>query len=196
MHPHKEDIGILGGSFNPVHIGHIILADFIVQRTNISQVWLMLSPLNPLKANPEELISDSHRLEMLRIATKGNPRLQPCDIELSMPQPSYSINSLNRLQELHPDKQFSLIIGSDNWLMFDRWRSYEEIIKNFSPIVYPRPGYNIGIHTLPQNVTLVNAPTLDISSTFIRDSIAMGFDMQNFLPKGVAEYINQNGLYR
>ena len=196
MHPHKEDIGILGGSFNPVHIGHIILADFIVQRTDISQVWLMLSPLNPLKANPEELISDSHRLEMLRIATKGNPRLQPCDIELSMPQPSYSINSLNRLQELHPDKQFSLIIGSDNWLMFDRWRSYEEIIKNFSPIVYPRPGYNIGIHTLPQNVTLVNAPTLDISSTFIRDSIAMGFDMQNFLPKGVAEYINQNGLYR
>jgi nicotinate-nucleotide adenylyltransferase len=156
----------------------------------------MLSPLNPLKANPEELISDSHRLEMLRIATKGNPRLLPCDIELSMPQPSYSINSLNRLQELHPDKQFSLIIGSDNWLMFDRWRSYEEIIKNFSPIVYPRPGYNIGIHTLPQNVTLVNAPTLDISSTFIRDSIAMGFDMQNFLPKGVAEYINQNGLYR
>lgn len=196
MHPHKEHIGILGGSFNPVHIGHIILADFIVQRTNISQVWLMLSPLNPLKANPEELISDSHRLEMLRIATKGNPRLLPCDIELSMPQPSYSINSLNRLQELHPDKQFSLIIGSDNWLMFDRWRSYEEIIKNFSPIVYPRPGYNIGIHTLPQNVTLVNAPTLDISSTFIRDSIAMGFDMQNFLPKGVAEYINQNGLYR
>lgn len=196
MRPHKEHIGILGGSFNPVHIGHIILADFIVQRTDISQVWLMLSPLNPLKANPEELISDSHRLEMLRIATEGNPRLQPCDIELSMPQPSYSINSLNRLQELHPDKQFSLIIGSDNWLMFDRWRSYEEIIKNFSPIVYPRPGYNIGIHTLPQNVTLVNAPTFDISSTFIRDSIAMGFDMQNFLPKGVAEYINQNGLYR
>lgn len=196
MHSHKEHIGILGGSFNPVHIGHIILADFIVQRTDISQVWLMLSPLNPLKANPEELISDSHRLEMLRIATKGNPRLLPCDIELSMPQPSYSINSLNRLQELHPDKQFSLIIGSDNWLMFDRWRSYEEIIKNFSPIVYPRPGYNIGIRTLPQNVTLVNAPTLDISSTFIRDSIAMGFDMQNFLPKGVAEYINQNGLYR
>lgn len=196
MYPHKEHIGILGGSFNPVHIGHIILADFIVQRTDISQVWLMLTPLNPLKANPEELISDSHRLEMLRIATKGNPRLLPCDIELSMPQPSYSINSLNRLQELHPNKQFSLIIGSDNWLMFDRWRSYEEIIKNFSPIVYPRPGYNIGIHTLPQNVTLVNAPTLDISSTFIRDSIALGFDMQNFLPKGVAEYINQNGLYR
>lgn len=192
----KEHIGILGGSFNPVHIGHIILADYIVQFTDITQVWLMLSPLNPLKENPEQLISDRHRLEMLRIATEGNPRLKPCDIELSMPQPSYSINSLNRLQELHPDKKFSLIIGSDNWLVFDRWRSHEEILRNYAPIVYPRPGYDIGAKALPENVTLVNAPTLDISSTFIRKAIAEDLDMQNFLPKGVAEYIQKNGLYR
>lgn len=192
----KEHIGILGGSFNPVHIGHIILADYIVQFTDITQVWLMLSPLNPLKENPEQLISDRHRLEMLRIATEGNPRLKPCDIELSMPQPSYSINSLNRLQELHPDKKFSLIIGSDNWLVFDRWRSHEEILRNYAPIVYPRPGYDIGAKALPENVTLVNAPTLDISSTFIRKAIAEDLDMQNFMPKGVAEYIQKNGLYR
>ncbi len=192
----KEHIGILGGSFNPVHIGHIILADYIVQFTDITQVWLMLSPLNPLKENPEQLISDRHRLKMLRIATERNPRLKPCDIELSMPQPSYSINSLNRLQELHPDKKFSLIIGSDNWLVFDRWRSHEEILRNYAPIVYPRPGYDIGAKALPENVTLVNAPTLDISSTFIRKAIAEDLDMQNFMPKGVAEYIQKNGLYR
>lgn len=192
----KEHIGILGGSFNPVHIGHIILADYIVQFTDITQVWLMLSPLNPLKANSDELIPDIHRLEMLRIATDGNFRLKPCDIELSMPQPSYSINSLNLLQELHPDKQFSLIIGSDNWLAFDRWRSHHEIQQKFNPIIYPRPGYEIGTESLPPNVTLVNAPTLDISSTFIRKAITAGKDMQNFLPQGVAEYINQNGLYR
>lgn len=196
MQPQREKIGILGGSFNPVHIGHVILADYIAQFTGMSQVWLMLSPLNPLKENPEQLISDTHRLEMLRIATEGNPRLQPCDIELSMPQPSYSINSLNRLQELHPDKEFSLIIGSDNWLVFDRWRNWEEILNKYTPIIYPRPGYDISSDTLPKNVTLANAPTLDISSTFIRNAIAEGMDMLSFLPKGVAEYINKNGLYR
>lgn len=195
MTPHREHIGILGGSFNPIHIGHVILADYIAQYSDVDQVWLMLSPLNPLKANSDELISNTHRLEMLRIATEGNPRLKPCDIELSMPQPSYSINSLNRLQELHPDKDFSLIIGSDNWLLFDRWRSHEEIIQKFNPIIYPRPGYEIGASTLPKNVTLVNAPTLDISSTFIRNAIADNLDMQNFLPRGVAEYIATNGLY-
>lgn len=196
MIPKHEHIGILGGSFNPVHTGHLMLADYIAQFTDITRVMLMLSPLNPIKENADELIEDSHRLEMLRIACDGNPRLMPCDIELSMPRPSYTINSLNRLQELYPDSRISLIIGSDNWLVFDRWREHEQIVRCYSPVVYPRPGYPVESLTLPPEVSLVEAPTVDISSTFIRKSIREGKDMTNFLPPGVADYIRANGLYK
>lgn len=189
-------IGILGGSFNPVHAGHIMLADYIVRFTPLSQIWLMLSPLNPLKADSSQLIDDRDRLEMLRIATENNPRLRPCDIELSMPRPSYSFDSLSLLSELYPRTRFSLIIGSDNWLIFDRWKHHDKIIRRFDPIIYPRPGYDVDPESLPPNVTLVNAPTIDISSTFIRDAIAAGKRMDAFLPPGVAEYINDNHLYR
>lgn len=191
----SEHIGILGGSFNPVHIGHIMLADYIAQFTDIDRVLLMLSPRNPIKENPEQLVADRHRLEMLRLATEGNPRLEPCDIELSMPRPSYSIDSLDRLQELNPDRRISLIIGSDNWLLFNRWREHEAILKRYSPVIYPRPGYDIDPSSLPDGVKLVNAPVVDLSSTFIRDAIAAGKDMTEFLPRGVAEYIRNNNLY-
>lgn len=190
-----EHIGVLGGSFNPVHVGHIMLADYIAQFTDIDRVLLMLSPLNPIKENPGQLVADSHRLEMLRLATEGNPRLEPCGIELSMPRPSYSIDSLDRLQKLNPDKRISLIIGSDNWLLFNRWREHEAILKRYSPVIYPRPGYDIDPSSLPDGVKLVNAPVVDLSSTFIRNAIAAGKDMTEFLPRGVAEYIRNNNLY-
>lgn len=190
-----EHIGVLGGSFNPVHVGHIMLADYIAQFTDIDRVLLMLSPLNPIKENPGQLVADSHRLEMLRLATEGNPRLEPCGIELSMPRPSYSIDSLDRLQKLNPDKRISLIIGSDNWLLFNRWREHEAILKRYSPVIYPRPGYDIDPSSLPHGVSLVNAPVVDLSSTFIRNAIAAGKDMTEFLPRGVAEYIRNNNLY-
>lgn len=190
-----EHIGILGGSFNPVHVGHIMLADYIAQFTDIDRVLLMLSPLNPIKENPGQLVADSHRLEMLRLATEGNPRLEPCGIELSMPRPSYSIDSLDRLQKLNPDKRISLIIGSDNWLLFNRWREHEAILKRYSPVIYPRPGYDTVPSSLPDGVRLVNAPVVDLSSTFIRNAIAAGKDMTEFLPRGVAEYIRNNNLY-
>lgn len=196
MIPKQEHIGILGGSFNPVHTGHLMLADYIAQFTDITRVMLMLSPLNPIKENADELIEDYHRLEMLCIACDGNPRLMPCDIELSMPRPSYTINSLNRLQEIYPDSRISLIIGSDNWLVFDRWREHEQIVRRYSPVVYPRPGYPVESQTLPPEVSLVEAPTADISSTFIRKAVREGKDMTNFLPPGVADYIRENGLYK
>lgn len=185
----------MGGSFNPVHIGHLLLADYLTQFTSLSQVWLMLSPLNPLKENPENLIDDAHRLEMLRIATRNTPGILPCDIELTMPRPSYTINSLRRLSEQHPSVRFSLVIGSDNWAIFNRWRSAEEIIERFSPIVYPRPGYPVDKASLPSEVTLVEAPVFDISSTFLREAIAQGHDMRLFMPDGVWDYIKTNHLY-
>ncbi|MDE6383175.1 MAG: nicotinate-nucleotide adenylyltransferase [Paramuribaculum sp.] len=192
----RPRIGILGGSFNPVHLGHIQLADYLVQTTQLTAVWLMLSPRNPLKQYPADMPSDEQRMDMLRIAAEATPRLEATDIELSMPRPSYTIDSLRRLRSLHPDVDFSLVIGSDNWLVFDQWRDYRSIIDEFSPVIYPRPGYPVDTDSLPEGVTLVSAPMLDISSTQLREAIAAGLDMNLFLPAGVMDYILTNNLYR
>lgn len=192
----RPRIGILGGSFNPVHLGHIQLADYIVQTTTLTAVWLMLSPRNPLKQYPADMPTDAQRMDMLRIAAEASPRLEATDIELSMPRPSYSIDSLRRLRSLHSDADFSLVIGSDNWLVFEQWRDWQSIIAEFSPVIYPRPGYPVDPDTLPAGVTLVSAPMLNISSTQLRQAIASGLDMNLFLPAGVMDYILTNNLYR
>lgn len=183
-----RSIGIFGGSFNPVHNGHIELAKALVRTGIVDSVWLTLSPLNPLKAHPEELVSDSARLDMLRLATEGVPGLNVCDIELSLPRPSYTINTLRTLSEKYPDTKFRLIIGSDNMLIFDRWKDHEEIMRRFTPIVYPRPGY-------PYEDT-VDLPVYDISSTFIRQQIRSGGTVDTLLPPEVINYIRRHGLYQ
>lgn len=190
----RKRIGILGGSFNPVHIGHIMLASYLAQFTDLDEVWLMLSPANPLKSDAE-MASDSDRLSMLKSACRDYPYIYPCDIELSMPRPSYTINSLDRLAQLHPDKDFRLIIGSDNWLIFDRWRDAKKLIERFKPIIYPRPQFDVEASSLPDGVTLVNAPQIEISSTFIRRGISSGHDMAAFLHPAVYEHIKLSGLY-
>lgn len=191
----KRHVGVMGGSFNPVHVGHIIVADYIRQHAGLDSVLMMLSPMNPLKADSTELIDDSQRMAMLEIACGDVDRLEPCSLELDMPRPSYTINTLNRLREMNPDTRFSLIIGSDNWLVFDRWRSADEIIREFGVIVYPRPGYELP-NALPEGVMTVDAPKIDISSTFIREQIAAGYDMNLFLPRGVYSYIRTHKLYQ
>lgn len=187
-------IGILGGSFNPVHVGHLMLASYMQQFGGMDEVWLMLSPLNPLKANPEELIPDITRLRMLELAVGETKGILVNDIELSMPRPSYTINTLRYLAKRYPRHQFKLIIGSDNWKRFNEWKDYEEIIDDFGVVIYPRPGYPLGTIYDP-GVEVVNAPTADISSTFIRRAIARGKDMKFFLPQGVNDFIKTNNLY-
>lgn len=191
----KRHVGVMGGSFNPVHVGHIIVADYIRQHAGLDSVLMMLSPMNPLKADSTELIDDSQRMAMLEIACGDVDGLEPCSLELDMPRPSYTINTLNRLREMNPDTRFSLIIGSDNWLVFDRWRSADEIIREFGVIVYPRPSYELP-NALPDGGVTVDAPKIDISSTFIREQIAAGYDMNLFLPRGVYSYIRTHKLYQ
>ena len=137
-------IGVFGGSFNPVHIGHVMLASYLKQFEGFDEVWLMLSPLNPLKANSTELIPDVTRLKMLDIALKGAEGIKVSDIELSMPRPSYTINTLRYLAKRYPRHTFKLIIGSDNWKIFSQWKDSEAIIRDFGVVVYPRPGYPVG----------------------------------------------------
>ncbi len=186
-------IGILGGSFNPVHIGHMILASYLSQWGYVDEVWLTLSPRNPLK-DPSELIPDLRRLAMLNIAVKGSDNIDICDIELSMPRPSYTVRTLELLRERNPDKKFKLIIGSDNWRNFDRWREPQKILDEFGVIVYLRPGYPVAKSNV-EGLEIANAPLLDISSTFVRQAISRGRDMNYFLPAGVYKYIKDNKLY-
>lgn len=187
-------VGILGGSFNPVHIGHTMLASYMAQWGYVDSVWLTLSPRNPLKTNPSALIPDTKRLAMLNMAIKGAPQLDVCDIELSMPTPSYTINTLDLLASRYPNRRFRLIIGSDNWAIFDRWRDSHRILEEYGVIVYPRPGYPIPAGHV-DGMEVVDAPMVNISSTFVRAAIAKGRDMTYFLPQGVAKYICDHKLY-
>lgn len=180
-------VGIFGGSFNPVHNGHIALAETLAETGVVDEVWLTLSPLNPLKENPRELVDDNERLAMLHLAADEIKGLKVCDIELTLPRPSYTINTLKALSESYPDTAFRLIIGSDNMLIFDRWKDHDEIMRAYRPIVYPRPGY-------PCTGTL-DLPVHDISSTTIRERVRMHMPIDNLVPPAVANYIAKNRLY-
>lgn len=171
-----------------------MLSSYLQQFGGFDEVWLNLSPLNPLKSNPEELIPDVQRLAMLDLAIGTTKGLKVCDIELSMPRPSYTINTLRYLAKRYPRHQFKLIIGSDNWKIFDQWKDSEEILSDFGVVIYPRPGYPVGT-IYEDGVDVVTAPTADISSTFIRKALARGKDMNYFLPAGVFDYIKKNQLY-
>lgn len=193
MSAEKKVIGILGGSYNPVHSGHMMLASFLAQWGYVDQVWLTLSPRNPLK-NPGDLLPDLKRLTMLNIALRGARSLDVCDIELTMPTPSYTINTLDLLASRHPDKRFKLIIGSDNWAIFDKWKDSQRILDEYGVIVYPRPGYPVAQGHV-DGMEVVDAPTVNLSSTFIRNAIAKGRNMEYFLPAGVYKYIVDHKLY-
>ncbi len=188
-----QTVGILGGSFNPVHIGHMILASYLAQWGYVDKVWLTLSPRNPLK-DPAGLVPDLKRLAMLSIAIKKAPDMDICDIELTMPRPSYTINTLDTLAARYPDKRFKLVIGSDNWAIFDKWRDSQRILDEYGVIVYPREGYPVAQGHV-DGMELVNAPILNISSTFVRNAIARGRNMEYFLPAGVSKYISDHKLY-
>lgn len=189
-----ERIGILGGSFNPVHNGHMMIATYLTQWGYFDRVWLTLSPRSPLKSE-DSLLPDMKRLNMLSIAAKGAPGIEICDIELSMPRPSYTIDTLDLLAERNPDKQFRLIIGSDNWRLFPQWRAPKRILDEYGVTVYLRPGYPVEKRHI-DGLEVVDAPMINISSTFIRDAIVRGKNMNCFLPAGVYKYIVDNRLYR
>lgn len=189
----RRRIGIFGGSFNPVHAGHLMLASWIAQSGLVDSVWLMLSPLNPLK-DGNDMASDGHRMQMLQIALEQTKLIEFSDIELHLPRPSYTIATLRALNEKYPDCDFVPVVGSDNLAVFHKWRDWETILSDYGLIVYPRPGFPMP-DELPAGVTAVDAPMLDISSTLIRECLRRGLDMNFFLPHGVYSYIKKNRLY-
>jgi len=191
----RRHIALMGGSYNPVHIGHLMVADYIRQSEHLDEVLMCVSPLNPLKAGSQELASDTDRMAMLRMACGPLQGITPCDVELTMPRPSYTIDTLRLLSRRYADTDISIIIGGDNWLIFDKWRAYREIIEDYGVIIYPRPGYDFDTGNLHGNVSTVAAPSVDLSGTYIRKKLAEGFDMSVFMPHGVYDYIKTHKLY-
>lgn len=188
-------IGIFGGSFDPIHNGHAMVANYASQWLGLDEVWLMVSPLNPLKSGSRPA-ADFHRLAMARLVAEDCRGVKVSDFEFSRPVPSYTYSTLCALRTQYPENSFSLIIGSDNWLDFSRWRDHEKIIEEFGLYIYLRPDYPIEA-SLPENVRLMrNAPQAQISSTFVREAVKVGRNLNFFLPLKVFEYIMKNNLYR
>lgn len=189
-----QKIGLYFGSFNPVHIGHLIIANTMLQYGELDEVWLVVSPQNPLKQRGE-LLADQERLKMAGLAVGDNPRLKACDIEFSLPLPSYTIHTLSALSRQYPDVQFCLLMGSDNLDGFKRWKSWEEILDGYSLYVYPRPGTESCELVSHNHVKLVPVPMMDISSTYIRAQIAAGKDVKYLVPEPAYLYLKKNHFY-
>lgn len=192
-------IGLYFGSFNPIHIGHLIIANYMVEFTDLDQVWLVVTPHNPHK-NKASLLDDYQRLHLVHLATEDYPKLKPSDVEFKLTQPNYTINTLVHLQEKYPTNEFSLIMGEDNLNSFHKWKNYEVILQNHEIYVYPRVNQNKenidkALLNNPK-IHTVNAPIVEISSTFIRESIKNQKDITPMLPSKVAEYIDKSGFFR
>lgn len=186
--------GIFGGTFNPIHLGHLALANYLCEENWVDELWFLITPQNPFKQ--EQTLLDNHlRMKMVEAAIADYPRFKASYFEFTLPRPSYTVTTLQKLSETYPDREFVLIIGADNWAAFDKWKSPEEILRNHRILVYPRPGYEINPHELPAQVKAVNTPLLEISSTFIRESIASGKDIRYFLHPEVYRFIKQHQLY-
>ena len=187
--------GIFGGSFNPVHNGHIELARRLLDLAGLDEVWFVVSPQNPFKRN-ERLLDDALRLEMVRLALAGEPRMTASDCEFRLPRPSYMWHTLQSLAEEYPDREFVLLIGADNWARFDEWFAAKDILANHHIVVYPREGTRLDASSLPPGVTLADTGLIPGSSTEIRCLIANNQPIDGLVPPVVAEFIRKNKLYR
>ena len=176
-------VGIFGGSFNPVHTGHVALAKSLCQKAGLDEVWFMVSPMNPFKKHATDLLADHLRLEMVRKAVENEPQLKASDYEFLLPKPSYTWNTLQALSADYPDTEFTLLIGGDNWAAFDKWYRSADILARYPIVVYPRQGSHTG--NVPEGVTIVETPLLDISSTEIRQRIREGNSIKGMVPLSV-----------
>lgn len=189
-------IGLYFGSFNPIHTGHLIIAGHVLNETDIKKVWFVVSPQNPLKP-ATGLLNENHRIRLVRMAIEDDYRLQASNVEFDLPRPSYTIDTLTYLSEKYPDNEFSIIMGSDSFANITRWKNYETLLQNFKIIIYIRPGFAVDESMLQhKNISVLQAPLLDISATHIRNLVKTGKDIRYLVPEKVREAIEGAGYYR
>lgn len=187
-------IGLFFGSFNPIHVGHLIIANTMATTTDLEQVWFVVSPQNPFKKT-KSLLHEFDRLDMVEQAIADNSRLKATNIEFSMPKPSYTIDTLTRLSEKYPQHSFRLIMGEDNLEQFANWKNYDKVLEYYGLYVYPRPKSKESPFKIHPNVRLVEAPLLDISATFIRENIRTNRSIRYMVPDVVEEMIGRKKFY-
>ena len=187
-------IGLYFGSFNPIHIGHLIIANHVINETSIQQVWLVVSPQNPFKQE-SGLLNEYHRLHLAQLAVEEDSRLRVSDIEFKMPRPSYTIDTMVYLQEKYPQHEFIIIMGSDGFQNLPKWKNAALLIDNYSFIIYNRPGYDVN-NTHGAKVNVLDAPLLTISATHIRKNIQQGKSILYLVPEKVRTYIEANNYYQ
>ncbi len=190
-------IGLYFGTFNPIHVGHLIIANHVAEYSDLDEVWMVVTPHNPLKKK-NTLLDDYHRLEMVHLATENYPKIKPSDFEFKLPQPNYTVNTLVHFGEKFPQHEFSLIMGEDNLRTLPKWKNYEVILENNSIYVYPRISTETENIALKEhhNIHMIDAPVVEISSTFIRNNIKIGKNIQPLLSEKVWNYIDHNLFYK
>ncbi len=191
----KTQIGLFFGSFNPIHIGHLVIANYMASYSGLAEVWLVVSPHNPLK-NKSGLADMYDRLEMARLATEQAPQIHVSDIEFKLPQPSYTIDTLTHLKEKYPEKEFALVMGADNLSSFKKWKNYDVLLTNHKLFVYPRPNVDVSEWENHPAITFTSTPQMDISSTFIRKAIQQEKNIQFFVPESVIDFMERKSMYK
>ena len=187
-------IGLYFGSFNPVHNGHLLIANYVMNYTDIEQLWMVVSPQNPLKPS-KSLLNEYHRLGLIQLALEGESKIKASTIEFKLPKPSYTIDTLTYLREKYPDHQLSIIMGSDSFINLPKWKNYELIINNYPLYIYQRKDYPIN-NKIKANIQILDAPLLEISSTKIREIIKKGKSIRWLVPDVVKEEIEKTGYYK
>lgn len=187
-------IGLYFGSFNPIHTGHLIIANYVAYNTDVDKVWLVVSPQNPLKPSGS-LLNEHNRFHLVELAILDEPRLRASNIEFSLPRPSFTIDTLTYLSEKFPTQEFCIIMGSDSFQNITRWRNYEQILKNYPIYIYERPGHPV-TDTFGAEVKVLKAPLLDISATEVRKWIREGKSIRYMVPDNVVAYIAENNYYK
>ena len=183
------------GTFNPIHIGHLIIAEYFVENSDLKELWFVITPSNPLKKK-SSLLNEHQRYYMVNLAIEDDSRFKACDVEFKLPYPSYTEHTLLYLQEKYPEKEFVIIMGEDNLENIEKWKNWEFILEHFQIYVYPRIGYDGGKYKNHPSVKYVNAPHIEISATMIRESIKAGKQVKYMLPPKVEQYVNEMRFYR
>lgn len=191
----RQKIGLFFGSFNPIHIGHLIIANIMAEHADLKKVWLIVSPQNPLKPS-KGLLHEFDRYDMAKAAVADHYKIEVSDVEFHLPKPSYTIHTLAYLTEKHPDKDFKVIIGEDNLESFAKWKNHEQIMNQYGLYVYPRPHVTNSDFKRHPNVKLVEAPLLDISATYIRECIKNNKSIRYLVPESVETMIRLKGFYK